>query len=106
MIVPNTLIDGNKLTPGKVFLNQMDLLISQNLFKIFNIEFQEINFFSDWGFVFEEIEKFTYFNSLPIYIETSLGTRQLGDFSAVRIINADKKINFYRKYTKFQELTA
>ena len=106
MIVPNTLIDGNKLTPGKVYLNQMDLLVSQNLFKIFNIEFQEVNFFSDWEFVFEDIEKFTYFNSLSTYIETSIGTREIGDFSAVRIIVADKKINFYRKYTKFQELTA
>ena len=102
----DTILNQANKNAGQFYLTSQTFLLSLQLFKIFNIRFEQINYSTDLGFVFEDFTNVTYYSLQPINAEISLGYQFVVEFSALRIINNELLMNYIRKYGKFQDLIA
>jgi hypothetical protein len=97
---------GNFSTPRLAYPNSNNLIVSNTMVKLYTVSFQNIEYVTDIGFVFQE-ENEIFFSTLDSIVETSdLSFGADGNFVSITLTNTNYKSSYNRSYLKIQNLLA
>jgi hypothetical protein len=102
-------INHNLVDDPKVITKKVDLyLLSSTIYTRINKYFSEINYSTDYGYIFKRSKTINFFQDDRYDIEVDLRKEGLiqGSFSSLTIMNSYKTQFYERKYVKLQDLLA